>query len=1213
MAEPTADELRLAQYGLQTAPTYTLEDTPPGLCMLRPGVVVYQFSWHSTDRAYLQYFCTHGPVRGTEYRRFSTSLYRAADTMSLERPPSSRQLDQNDLMKFPIVSDTNKPTLTSLLVRQQQQQQQEAPLLLDMDVVVAEPLSKEDFAPLSGLIMQWCDSHGQTKPTLNSMDESCAKVLYWLYRRLDTNIDGATHDDRVSLLVSLALNIRDFECDSRTLTLFLSAFHRPALVGWVFMSRQCALDLKYDTHTQASRFARDVYQTRDVFDVAGLTRLSDGVYSPVANYGDAEFLRLQAEEMDGPLSRLYRIVLVDRRAQGRFDTEWSQSIDCGNGEIVAASGTMVVEHTPLPQQQQQEPSPPPVVRRRTEKSTVTEETLQKRVERRRIVGDSMVVEEISVDARGIEMRIACINRNLARTELTITQAMADELLRWTPDEAVRLRGLRFMCDIAERGDGFNHLLDIWRQYGFRVLWLVVQSHMRDARGVVRASGTWYSEDAPRVKSDEDMLWIRTHMADHYGVSVQFELAIYEDSDRSFIQFLRSLLESNEYYKKPSEYKRFQALTIANLYRIYSEYIAEFYVEAGDDGTTNPYVANISVDTLYQFLERLEQREGGGSGGGLGLSSIGIGDVGVVKPRTDDERMDVEEPAGPIVETLRVSQQKTRPSVLRIERMRFTLRIASARVFPLETAYRVPRLVFDMHTKKSHSVTVTELKSTYKHALYLGGGSFGIVVLYRIISDADETRKLVGMGPATASVRNCVVKYQELKDKPDERDAMLCVQKAFKEAGGQAPYHHHVDLLDYASCELNIYVELMSPRGAMSDALGLNRRPLKHYLEDRHGKKLVHGRKPIDIIVQEYVNGQTLQEFLYENINPDDPTLDMGLFLNCIVQLTGYLGALYRKLLFTHNDLKFDNILVEKVTAGNPRVWAYEIGGGDTSRQLCINNMGALLRVGDLGTARFKYKNPWFDVELILFNYMRMVVVRHGAKESPQTGASNVSSAHNEISLTSKRGAVLLIANPRFLDFILSQMRRYKQVEIDFKNDNLMQTEEGETVEDTTSPGKIAHHFVEHILMILQQTATRMGGGAVTTADTTGDMKAVCRQVWSDPQWLNWVREHVRSATRDGLFTVHTAERVLLYGHTDGMPGLDLLLIQALDIAYLHNNDWRRNVRIEHDGAYNRLFAYIEVHWPGMVYDIVSAGEPSYQIMNKYASLSRAKRFGQKSV
>lgn len=1185
VAEPTADEMRLTQHNLQTVPTYIVEETPPGLCMLRPGVVVYQFAWHGSARTYLQYFGTRNPVRGTEYRRFSTSLHSATDTMALERPPREPQAEQNGLMKFPTVEDTSRPTLTSLLVRNppQQQQQQHGPLLLDLDVVVANPLSKEDFSVLYNVIMLWCDSHKQARPTLNTMDEVCARVLYWLYQHSDS-IDGATPDDRTDLLVSLALNLRVFDRDSRTLTLFLSAFHRPALVGWVFMSRQCALDLKYDIHTEASRLARDAYQTSDVFDVAGVTRESDGVYTPVANYKEAEFLRVQTSEGgSGTLSRQYHITLVDARLQARFDNAWTQSIDCIHEEIaVAADGTMEEEEpVPVPQQSPQ---------KRTEKSTVTEETRQKRVGRRKYVGEEMVVEEISADARSIEIRIACINKNLARTELSITQSMADDVLRWTPGEAERLHVLSFLCDIGDRGDGYNYLLDIWRQYEFRVLWLITLSHMNDAP--MRVTSKWYSEDAPRVKSSEDVLWIRTHMAEHYGVNVQFELALFEE-DRVFIQFLRSLLDGNQYYRKPAEHKRFQALTIGNLYRIYSEYIAVFYADSGDDNTTNPYVATISVDTLYEFLDRLNRTESTTTASSTTTGTTTTTTATVVKPRTDDERMDVEETA-----PLRVSQQRKR-SVLSIEKMRYTLRVAVPRVFPLDTAFHVPRLTFDMHKNTSHVVRVSDLRATYKHGLYLGGGSFGIVALYRIISDADESRKLVGMGPAPVTVRNCVVKYQQLKDRAHEREAMLYVQNAFIKDGGKSTQaHHHVTLLDYASCELDISADLITPTNALSDALSLNRRSLIRYLEDPHGKRLVHGRKPIDIIVQEYVNGQTLYDFLYENINPDDTVLDMGLFLNCVIQLTGYLGALYRKLLFTHNDLKFDNILVEKVSTGNPRVWAYDIGG---PRQLCIDNRGALLRVGDLGTARFKYKNPWFDVELIMFNYLRVLLLRHG------TGDARTTTSHYPLSLASNRAAAHLIANPRFLDFLLSQMRRYAQVEKDFKNDSLMEIEEGEQIEDTMSPGKIAHHFVEYVLQILRRAVP-------SPPTTTVDMKSVCQIAWAGPEWLSWIREHVRSATQEGLFVVHTTERLMLYGHTEQLPGLDLLLLQALDIVYARNNDWRRMVRAEHNGAYDRVFAYIEEQWPGMVYDIVGASgtsgtQPSYQIMNNYTALPREKRFG----
>ena len=1185
--EPTVEELRTAQYTLQTAPTYATEETPPGLCMLRPGVVVYQFAWHRSGWAYLQYFGGNSnPVRGTEYRRFSTSLHRAADTIGLERPPREPQAEQNGTMKFPLVEDTDRATLTSLLVGSPQQH---GPLLLDLDAVVANPLAAEDFAVLYDVIMVWCDTHKQTRPTLNTMDEVCGKILYWLYQRIDS-IDGATSDDRISLLVSLALNLHVFERDSRTLTLFLSAFHRPALVGWIFMSRQCALDLKYDTHTEASRFAREAYQARNVFDVAGVTHESDDVYTAVSTYKEAEFLR----EQTGPMSRYYRIMLVDKRLQARFDTEWAESIDCGNGEI-ATTGTMGVEPGEPQSSPQEMMDVQQQQQQRTEKSTVTEERRQRRVERRRYVGGDMVVDEITADAHSIETRISCINRNLARTELSITQAMADDAMHWTPDEAERLRILSFLCDLGDRGDGYNCLLNIWRQYSFRVLWLVMQDHMNDA--VVRVTQAWYSIDAPNVKLREDVLWIRTHMSEHYGVNVQFELGLYEE-DRIFIQFMRGLLDGNQYYKRPSEHRRFQALTIGTLYRIYTEYFAAFYRDSGDDNADNPYIATVSVDTLYQFLDRLNETEGVFSTTTTAASSS----TTTVKPRTDDERMDVEETtstATPPQSSLRVSQQqqqKQRP-VLRIEKPRYTLRITKPRIFPPETAIRLPRVVFDMHSNKSHTVSVRDLKATYKSGFFLGGGSFGIVALYRLISSADESRKLVGMGTPAVTVRECVVKYQQLKDRPYEREAMLYLQNAFVQAdgGGTASHHHHhhIRLHDYAKCELDISVDLITPTGVLSDALGLNRRSLERYLREPHGKALVHGRKPIDIIVQQYINGQTLHDFLYENINTTDPVLDMGLFLNCVIQLTGYMGALYRTLLFTHNDIKFDNVLVERVTAGSPRVWAYETSG---SRQLCIDNLGILLRVGDLGTARFKYKNPWFDVELILLSYLRVLLERHSTADSDTT-------THYPITLASTSAAAHLVANPRFLDFLLSQMRRYAQVERDFKNDSVMETEEGEHVEGTVSSGKIAHHFIEHVLMVLRDAV-----------DTGIDMKRVCQNVWTQ-EWLSWINEHVRSATMSGgLFTVRTTDRIMLYGNTEQKPGLDLLLLQTLDVAYAQNNDWRRNIQPEHDGAYERLFAYITEHWPGMVYDIVGASEsarstqPSYQIMNRYRALSRENRF-----
>jgi hypothetical protein len=809
---------------------------------------------------------------------------------------------------------------------------------------------------------------------------------------------------------------------------------------------------------------------------------------------------------------------------------------------------------------------------------------------RRMVGDTLgQASKRRTGNAEYDRVLEVIAVNFAKTSRVISDEELKEAGKVTPDAATQLKILAVLGGVGSSGQAYQTLDTVWRDYSFIVMWKVIARHVDDQRLLV---GPQWLNDIPEVIKDDEYQSVHYLLVERYDFSLNNTLALYARNKPGFVHFLALLLEDG---RLADQKTRLASLGLVGLDRLYSERISvnETQFADADEAAYKFYVQSLTVDDLFEMSaaideqQRLKTASELSSSGGSGNSSDTDGDIVTIVEREEGElepndSMDAVERGIDVERTIGTVILRQSPSPKDVPRS--------------------PVPAFDMHCHRA-KLTVDHLRRVYASGYYLGAGTYGMAILYRFAA-RDQRRSF---DRRDGGVEECVIKYQAEREyggggggsmADNEKKAMLIIQNCHTpRLQWERDYHHHVRLLDYGQLTMDLTTEGFAARLA---PLPEREHKLQQFMHSETGKALFKGRKNFSLLVQQYVNHGTLFKFLHDTIDYQDKRgrdIDMGLFLNVVVQLTGYLAVLYWRSGITHNDLKFDNVFVDSVPLpyrGDERgvkYFFYDCGRDYAvdRRQLVIANIGALCRVGDFGTAQFGVKSPWFDIESILLFYVQIVV----AKRVTVVKVSGASRPIEVTSLRSNGGTTQLYNNPTFLRFIVANLRDRHQIELDYEA--AAATRKDPELFETSRQAQL---LLRHLLEKLLDAGTRH----------QSDYRSY---IWGlDETRLDFIRKNTthnsETGRRNAIFLIAEAEMKWL--GMDAM-GLDLILHDLITYVYQTNSEWRSGaVHPEHANAYDRLFARIAAQWPGMVRerrdddDANNAGR--YAVMNNYRAYDR---------
>lgn len=465
---------------------------------------------------------------------------------------------------------------------------------------------------------------------------------------------------------------------------------------------------------------------------------------------------------------------------------------------------------------------------------------------------------------------------------------------------------------------------------------------------------------------------------------------------------------------------------------------------------------------------------------------------------------------------------------------------------------------DLYGRQS---TVCEFFDQYSEGYFVGHGTFGFALLYRIDRGARFESTLAVKFQANTELTKRGPTENRVTGAVQERDAMIRVQNAWqinKEAL-ELEFYHHIAVRDYSRCYFDVEDRVFSKL--------LNKKDPKvtNYVEKRRLEKddvLFQGRSvEMDMTVMDYVKNGSLQTFIDYNHSDFNEPFNMPLFVHCLIQVAGYLSALYTNLGFVHNDVTNNNILVHHIEkADNGLIMVdilqkkspakeqktlvknlvYNVNVGVDERiSFVIPYLGILFKVADLGKARnntpSKQENtPCFDMENLLLIYLQEVIHIHIAR----TG----------------KAMPYLRKNSEFVSFILGLLRNKDQAERDYFNGRLM-TEVPDSDSKEHIDRKNSTFFYHSIIEALEHIIAHPDADPSTETFVTDEMVERLKQVLPD--------EEKPKVRKDEASVLH----------------------YCISEVYMKNDLWRvvrPPMPSYHANCYARLFNTIKELMPGLV-------------------------------
>lgn len=429
---------------------------------------------------------------------------------------------------------------------------------------------------------------------------------------------------------------------------------------------------------------------------------------------------------------------------------------------------------------------------------------------------------------------------------------------------------------------------------------------------------------------------------------------------------------------------------------------------------------------------------------------------------------------------------------------------------------------------------------YKNGYFIANGTYGFTVLYRF----------------DARPNNVIVKFQTNKPQnthrlPDltkeigaiiERKFMISIRDGWignrddDNTPNVEEFHHHIKILDYTKCRLNV-------KNLVYDKLyNKDSDDTKRYYAELQKKHSVMWTEPfmerdMDMMIMEFVPNGSLANFIAYNHSDVNEPFNMSLFLSCIIQISGYLHAIYKNLFIVHNDVTPNNILISRVRNKAIRYLTYRIDDKDT--RFVIPNPGFLCKVADFGKAQMGGEmTPCFDVENLILSYLWFVMFK--------------------LMDARKDAFTYLCENPTFVSFVLRQLRTVKEARHDYRAPELYVTPK--------NPREIAAD---------EDTRNRY-------------IAFYCYSVIIDAfTYMVQLKNNV-NATKPYVFTnTIMIDNLIEYGIIKAGPVLEaMVLYNCIEYVYQKNHLWIDITPVPdyHINSYTRLFASIRKALPGIVFD-----------------------------
>ncbi len=476
-------------------------------------------------------------------------------------------------------------------------------------------------------------------------------------------------------------------------------------------------------------------------------------------------------------------------------------------------------------------------------------------------------------------------------------------------------------------------------------------------------------------------------------------------------------------------------------------------------------------------------------------------------------------------------------------------------------------------------------NTYQNGYYVGSGTFGFVVLYRF-------EKENGNMPSVVAVKfqpNIELTKRGKSDSRrigavDERNIMLAIQRAWVLNRKDKRFYHHIEVFDYAKCKFNpnerVYNTFFNKK---DDVVESFYKKLNHIDETGY----IHPMRPdnpeqleMDMTVMSYaLNGSLSDLIAFNHRNYTEP-FNMPLFINVIIQVSGYLYSLYDNLGIVHHDITPSNILIQQVDNNTIKFLSYRVSNNPKTPFLVIPYPGFVCKVADYGKAYMgrDWVNPCFDVENLVLAYLQWVL----SAQLTLNGEKD----------TKLDPVAYLYKNPDIVYFLLKVIRTKEQAAIDYDVEGERRNKKEKEPQPVLEEGEIREEDeMAHLPMDKETIARR-------------NTLFCYRLVYDAFMHVIAVKEK-KPNTKKTFLTAEIVQTLKKAGLIDKHDDEITVFMTCLNEIYMHNDLWRAIYPLEvyHTNAYTRLFDAIREFYPNVVMDnafIEENNEFTVMMMNDYS-------------